>query len=76
MSSFTPNRVDELYLQRLIDDLQSDYTNLFNSLKGNITEKERAKLADKKVDKHTKLLADLMTKSLALKTLLSTIPKK
>ena len=76
MSSFTTNRVDEIYLQRVIDDLQSYYTNLFNSLKNNATEKERAKLADKKVDKHTKLLADLMTKSLALKTLLSTIKKK
>jgi len=74
--SFNTNRVDELYLQRLIDDLQSDYTNLFNSLKNNTTEKEREKLIDKKVDKHTKLLADLMNKALALKTLLSTIRKK
>ena len=76
MSGINPNRVDELYLQRIIDDLQTDYNNLFNSLKNNNTEKERMKLTDKKVDKHTKLLADLMTKSLALKTLLSTIKKK
>lgn len=74
--SFNTSRVDELYLQKIIDDLQSDYNNLFNSLKNNATEKERAKLIDRKVDKHTKLLADLMTKSLALKTLLSTIKKK
>jgi hypothetical protein len=76
MSYQNINRVDELYLQRVIDDLQSDYNNLFNSLKNNSTEKEREKLADKKVDKHTKLLADLMTKSLALKTLLALIKKK
>jgi hypothetical protein len=74
--SLNPNRIDELYLQRLIDDLQTDHTNLFNSLKQNASEKERNKLADKKVDKHTKLLSDLMTKALALKTLLATVKKK
>jgi len=74
--SINPNRVDELYLQRLIDDLQADHNNLFNSLKNNATEKERLKLADKKVDKHTKLLGELMNKALTLKTLLSTIKKK
>lgn len=74
--SINPNRVDELYLQRLIDDLQADHNNLFNSLKNNATEKERQKLADKKVDKHTKLLGELMNKALTLKTLLSTIKKK
>lgn len=74
--SLNPNRVDELYLQRLIDDLQADHNNLFNSLKNNATEKERLKLADKKVEKHTKLLGELMNKALTLKTLLSTIKKK
>ena len=74
--SINPNRVDELYLQRLIDDLQADHNNLFNSLKNNATEKERLKLADKNVDKHTKLLGELMNKALTLKTLLSTIKKK
>lgn len=74
--SMNTNRVDELYLQRLIDDLQADHNNLFNSLKNNATEKERLKLADKKVDKHTKLLGELMNKALTLKTLLSTIKKK
>lgn len=74
--SLNPNRIDELYLQRLIDDLQTDHTNLFNSLKQNASEKERNKLADRKVDKHTKLLSDLMTKALALKTLLATVKKK
>jgi len=71
-----PNRVDELYLQRLIDDLQTDHNNLFNSLKNNATEKERQKLTDRKVEKHTKLVADLMSKAMSLKTLLSTIKKK
>lgn len=71
-----PNRVDELYLQRLIDDLQTDHNNLFNSLKNNSTEKERQKLNDRKVEKHTKLVADLMSKAMSLKTLLSTIKKR
>lgn len=75
MSSLNPNRIDEIYLQRLIDDLQTDHNNLFNSLKNNSTEKERNKLADKKVDKHTKLLGELMTKALTLKTLLATTKK-
>ena len=70
------NRIDEMYLQRIIDDLQSDHTNLFNSLKNNATEKERQKLADRKVEKHTKLVSDLMSKAMTLKTLLSTIKKK
>ena len=65
-----------MYLQRIIDDLQSDHTNLFNSLKNNATEKERQKLADRKVEKHTKLVSDLMSKAMTLKTLLSTIKKK
>ena len=70
------NKVDENYLQRLIDDLQQDYNTLFNSLKNNTTEKDKQKLLEQKVEKHTKLLADLMNKSLALKTLLSNIKKK
>lgn len=75
MSSLNPNRVDEIYLQRLIDDLQQDHNNLFNTLKNTHTEKERQKLDDKKVDKHTKLLSDLMSKALTLKTLLNSIKK-
>ena len=70
------NKVDEMYLQRVIDDLQQDYNTLFNSLKNNTTEKDKQKLLDNKVEKHTKILAELMNKSLGLKTLLSNIKKK
>lgn len=73
--SLNPNRIDEQYLDRLINDLQQDHTNLFNSLKMNMTDKDREKLNNKKVDKHTKLLADLMSKSLTLKTLLASVKK-
>jgi len=69
-------RVDENYLQRLIDDLQQDHTMLFNTLKQTSCDKDRSKIADKKVDKHTKLLSEMMSKSLQLKTLLATIKSK
>ena len=58
------NRIDEAYLQRLIDDLQQDYNNLFNSLKNGTNEKEKTKLKNKKVDKHTKLLSNIMNSTL------------
>jgi len=66
-------RVDEIYLQRLLDDLQTDHTTLFNSLKTNLTAKEKTNLVEKKVEKHTKLLSDLMNKILNLKHLLEQI---
>jgi len=68
-------RVDEIYLQRLLDDLQADHTNLFNSLKTNMTPKEKTKLVERKTEKHAKLLTDLMNKILNLKTLIATIKK-
>lgn len=73
MSSLNPNRIDEIYLQRLIDDLQQDHNNLFNSLKNTSTEKDREKLVNKKVEKHTKLLSEIMNKALTLKTLLNNV---
>ena len=73
MSSLNPNRIDEIYLQRLIDDLQQDHNNLFNSLKNTTTEKDREKLVNKKVEKHTKLLSEIMNKALTLKTLLNNV---
>ena len=67
------NRVDEAYLQRLIDDLQQDHNNLFNSLKNTKNEKEKQKLKNKKVDKHTKILSNLMNNALQLKQLLEDV---
>jgi len=75
MSSFNTNRVDESYLQRLIDDLQQDHNNLFNSLKSGTTEKDKTKLKNKKVDKHTQLIAKLMNSALLLKQLLEEVKK-
>jgi DNA-directed RNA polymerase beta subunit len=69
------NRVDESYLQRLIDDLQQDHTNLFNSLKNSVAEKDKDKLKNKKVDKHTQLIAKLMNSALLLKHLLEEVKK-
>jgi hypothetical protein len=69
------NRIDENYAQRVIDDLQTDYNNLFNSLKNGNTEKEKEKLKLKKVDKHTRLLANLMNNALQLKQLLEEVKK-
>jgi len=69
------NRIDEAYLQRLIDDLQQDYNNLFNSLKNGTNEKEKTKLKNKKVDRHTKLLSNIMNSSLQLKQLLEEVKK-
>lgn len=71
--SFNVNRVDEAYLQRLIDDLQQDHNNLFNSLKNTKNEKEKQKLKNKKVDKHTKILSNLMNNALQLKQLLEDV---
>lgn len=73
--SYNINRVDESYLQRLIDDLQQDYNILFNSLKNGIAEKDKAKLKNKKVDKHTQLIAKLMNSALLLKQLLEDVKK-
>lgn len=75
MSSFNTYRVDENYLQRLIDDLQQDHNNLFNALKTGITEKEKTKLKNKKVDKHTQLIAKLMNSALLLKQLFEEVKK-
>jgi hypothetical protein len=73
--SFSNNRVDEAYLQRIIDDLQQDYNSLFNSLKNGATEKDKIKLKSKKVDRHTKLLANMMNSALLLKQLLEEVKK-
>ena len=73
--SYNTNRVDESYLQRLIDDLQQDHTNLFNSLKNSVAEKDKDKLKNKKVDKHTQLIAKLMNSALLLKQLLEEVKK-
>lgn len=73
--SYNNNRVDENYLQRLIDDLQQDHNNLFNSLKNGSTEKEKTKLKNKKVDKHTQLIAKIMNSALLLKHLLEEVKK-
>ena len=73
--SYNMNRVDESYLQRLIDDLQQDHTNLFNSLKNSVAEKDKLKLKNKKVDKHTQLIAKLMNSALLLKHLLEEVKK-
>jgi len=73
--SYNINRVDESYLQRLIDDLQQDYNILFNSLKNGIAEKDKEKLKNKKVDKHTQLIAKLMNSALLLKQLLEDVKK-
>ena len=73
--SFNINRVDEAYCQRIIDDLQQDYNNLFNSLKNGATEKDKIKLKTKKVDRHTKLLASMMNSALLLKQLLEEVKK-
>ena len=75
MSSFNTNRVDESYLQRLIDDLQQDHNNLFNALKSGTTEKDKTKLKNKKVDKHAQLIAKLMNSALLLKQLLEEVKK-
>lgn len=71
--SYNTNRVDEAYLQRLIDDLQQDYNNLFNSLKNGNVEKEKIKLKNKKTDKHTNLISKLMNSALLLKQLLEEV---
>lgn len=73
--SYTTNRVDESYCQRLIDDLQQDHNNLFNSLKNGTNEKDKLKLKNKKVDKHTQIIAKLMNNALQLKQLLEEVKK-
>ncbi len=73
--SYDTNRVNESYLQRLIDDLQQDHNNLFNSLKNGTAEKEKTKLKNKKVDKHTQLIAKLMNSALLLKQLLEEVKR-
>ena len=69
-------RVNEDYLQRLIDDIQFDYNMLLNSDKNMKSNKEKQIVTDRKSEKHTKMLGDLMNRALALKTLLGTLPKK
>jgi hypothetical protein len=69
-------RINEAYLERLIDDLQADYNLLFNTIKGIHTSKEKQFVIDRKTEKHTKLISDLMNKALILKTLLGTLPKR
>ena len=73
--TYNINRVDESYLQRLIDDLQQDHNNLFNSLKNGTNEKEKTKLKNKKVDRHTQLIAKLMNSALLLKQLLEEVKR-
>jgi len=75
MSVFNVNRVDENYLQRLIDDLQGDHNNLFNSLKNGTSEKDKAKLKNKKIEKQTQLIAKLMNSALLLKQVLEETKK-
>lgn len=75
MSAFNVNRVDENYLQRLIDDLQGDHNNLFNSLKNGTSEKDKAKLKNKKIEKQTQLIAKLMNSALLLKQVLEEVKK-
>ena len=75
MSVFNVNRVDENYLQRLIDDLQGDHNNLFNSLKNGTSEKDKAKLKNKKIEKQTQLIAKLMNSALLLKQVLEEVKK-
>ena len=75
MSTFNVNRVDENYLQRLIDDLQGDHNNLFNSLKNGTSEKDKAKLKTKKIEKQTQLIAKLMNSALLLKQVLEEVKK-
>jgi hypothetical protein len=66
------NRVDICYLQRLIDDLQTDHNNNINLMK-NISEKDKEKVKLKKIDKQTKLITNLMNTTLQLKSLLEDI---
>jgi hypothetical protein len=73
--SYNTNRIDEAYLQRLIDDLQQDHNNLFNSLKNGINDKEKLKIKNKKIDKHTQLIGKLMNSALILKQLLEEVKK-
>jgi len=75
MSVFNVNRVDENYLQRLIDDLQGDHNNLFNALKNGTSEKDKAKLKNKKIEKQTQLIAKLMNSALLLKQVLEETKK-
>ena len=67
------NRVDISYLQRLIDDLQTDHNNNFNSLKNINLDKDKEKIKLKKLDKQTKLISNLMNSALQLKSLLEDV---
>jgi hypothetical protein len=75
MAGFNQNRVDTIYLQRLIDDLQQDHNNLFNSLKNTVLDKDKERMKLKKIDKQTKLISNLMTNALQLKQLLEDVKK-
>jgi hypothetical protein len=67
------NRVDISYLQRLIDDLQTDHNNNLNSLKNINLDKDKEKIKLKKLDKQTKLISNLMNSALQLKSLLEDV---
>jgi hypothetical protein len=66
------NKVDISYLQRLIDDLQTDQNNNLNSMK-NILEKDREKIKLRKIDKQTKIISNLINTTLQLKSLLEDV---
>lgn len=68
-------RVDTNYLQRLIDDLQQDYNQQFNSLKNISTDKDKEKMKNKKIEKQTTLISKLMVTALQLKQLLEEVKK-
>ena len=67
------NRVDISYLQRLVDDLQTDHNNNLNSLKNINLDKDKEKIKLKKLDKQTKLISNLMNSALQLKSLLEDV---
>jgi hypothetical protein len=66
------NRIDINYLQRLIDDLQTDHNINLNALK-NILEKDREKIKSKKIDKQNKLISNLLNNTLQLKSILEDV---
>ena len=66
-------RITETSLIQLINDLQQDYTTLFNQLKNATNEKERERIKSKKADAHSKLITKLLETSLKLKNLLNDV---
>lgn len=55
-------KVDEVYLNRLLDDLQQDHTTLYNTMK-NPPKKDQLP----KLERQAKLVSDLMNKCVSLK---------